>query len=97
MRATFEIDPHKFGLDINEVMNTLEKTDDLITVRMCNLYIDLARKISDNIVAGDTPETLRRSKDIEQELRDNLDRPYRHNVNPANRPSIIQEKYNKEW
>ncbi len=30
------------------------------------------------------------------ELRDNVDRKSRHNINPANRPSLIQEKYGKE-
>ena len=91
MKIAMGIDPREINAKVKEVLNILKQSDDLHAIRVCNMYMDLCRVISDNIVPDTTSEIVERLE-RERQLRDNIDRPYRNNVTHANRPSEVQEK-----
>ena len=98
MNVAMKLDPKIMNANVAVVMHLLEQSDDLYCIRVCNMYMELCKTISENVIPDSTAEIMERlEKDkVAQELRDNIDRPTRHNVNPANRPSLVQEKYGKE-
>jgi hypothetical protein len=84
---TTRLDPKLLSARLREVMQIKDISTDPQVIHLCNMYHELCKDIADNMIdvhGGD-------------ELLDNMDRPHRHNINPANRPSLVQEKFMKEW
>ncbi len=74
--------------DVKVAIEIRDATDSMQTAAMCNKFIELATEIT----MGVLPDL----KSLEDEKKDSLDRSERHNINPANRPSLMQEHYYKE-
>lgn len=74
--------------DLIKVKAMLKETDNMAVAMVCNMYIELCADIGEGIVPTSTSMIVKR---MEAEKRDGMDRPYRHNINAANRPSTMQE------
>ena len=86
MLTDIKIDIAGLTADLVHVKAVKRETDNMTTAMICNMYIELCAKI-----AGGIPESST-SKIVERiELQDGLDRAHRHNINSANRPSVMQQ------
>tara|TARA_R110000772_G_scaffold5454_8_gene19542 strand:+ start:6988 stop:7263 length:276 start_codon:yes stop_codon:yes gene_type:complete len=84
-----KLNPHGMSADLLRVKAIHSAPNSMETYEVCDLYIKLCEAIGKGIVEDEvTGDIIKR-----MELRDNQDRPHRHNVNPANRPSLVQELY----
>ncbi len=90
MKNVVKIDISALTNDLVKVKSILAMTDNMATAEVANLYIELCVMIIDGMVIDPLTKSV-----AEQQL-DSQDYPNRHNINPANRPSLIQEKYEKE-
>jgi len=73
--------------DLQHVQRVLQSTDNMTTAMICNKYLELCSKISDGIPETSTSKIVERI----EEQKDSMDRVHRHNVNSANRPSVMQQ------
>ena len=88
IKVNVKLDVAGLAKGLQRAKDIVASSDNMATVEIANMYIELCAEIADGVQVD--PFTM----SIAEQQLDNKDRFERHNINPANRPSLMQEQFN---